>query len=124
MGERLLKRAQPHAQSAALMTPAMWGKVKSTVMEVDKCVHTLTESFEPFAPKACPSDQLLDHYADCLHFDERDPTQDRRPYLDELTSVAATLKYKKWTVVQQRLYIRVHNYPPGQLSIMHSCRVI
>ncbi|CAA7268143.1 unnamed protein product [Cyclocybe aegerita] len=53
-------------------------------MEVDKHVHTLTESFEPFAPKAHPGDQLLDRFADRLHFDERDPTQDRRPYLDEL----------------------------------------
>ncbi|CAA7267343.1 unnamed protein product [Cyclocybe aegerita] len=84
MGEGLLKRAAPHARSAALMTPAMRGKVKSTVMEVDERVHTLTESFEPFAPKARPGDQLLDRYADRLHFDERDHAQDRRPYLDEL----------------------------------------
>ncbi|CAA7269300.1 unnamed protein product [Cyclocybe aegerita] len=56
MGERLLKQAEPHARSAALMTPAMRGKVKSTVMEVDKCVHTLTESFEPFVPEARPAD--------------------------------------------------------------------
>ncbi|CAA7270904.1 unnamed protein product [Cyclocybe aegerita] len=84
MGERLLKRAAPHACSAALMTPAMRGKVKSTVMEVDKHVHTLTESFEPFAPEARPGDWLLDRYVDRLHFDEHDPTQDRHPYLDEL----------------------------------------
>ncbi|CAA7263240.1 unnamed protein product [Cyclocybe aegerita] len=84
MGEGLLKRAEPHARSAALMTPAMRGKVKSTVMEVDKHVHTLTESFEPFAPEACPGDRLLDHYADCLRFDKRDPTQDRCAYLDKL----------------------------------------
>ncbi|CAA7270779.1 unnamed protein product [Cyclocybe aegerita] len=88
MGERLLKRAEPHTRSAALVTPAMQGKVKSTIMEVDECVHTLTESFEPFVPKAHPGDQLLDHYADCLHFDERDPTQDRCPYLDELIATA------------------------------------
>ncbi|CAA7263217.1 unnamed protein product [Cyclocybe aegerita] len=31
MGKGLLKRAAPHARSAALMTPAMRGKVKSTV---------------------------------------------------------------------------------------------
>ncbi|CAA7267368.1 unnamed protein product [Cyclocybe aegerita] len=54
MGEGLLKRAEPHACSAVLMTPAMRGKVKSTIMEVDKGVHTLTESFEPFAPEARP----------------------------------------------------------------------
>ncbi|CAA7267579.1 unnamed protein product [Cyclocybe aegerita] len=88
MGEGLLKRAAPHARSAALMTPAMRGKVKSTVMEVDERVHTLTESFEPFAPEARPGDRLLDRYADCLHFDERDPGQDRRPYLDELIARA------------------------------------
>ncbi|CAA7263213.1 unnamed protein product [Cyclocybe aegerita] len=88
MGEGLLKRAAPHARSAALMTPAMRGKVKSTVMEVDERVHTLTESFEPFAPEARPGDQLLDRYADRIHFDERDPTQDRRPYLDELIAKA------------------------------------
>ncbi|CAA7267347.1 unnamed protein product [Cyclocybe aegerita] len=88
MGEGLLKRAAPHARSAALMTPAMQGQVKSTVMEVDERVHTLTESFEPFAPKAHPGDRLLDHYADRLHFDERDPAQDRRPYLDELIAKA------------------------------------
>ncbi|CAA7261906.1 unnamed protein product [Cyclocybe aegerita] len=88
MGEGLLKRAAPHARSAALMTPAMRGKVKSTVMEVDERVHTLTESFEPFAPEARPGDRLLDHYADRLHFDERDPGQDRRPYLDELIAKA------------------------------------
>ncbi|CAA7270890.1 unnamed protein product [Cyclocybe aegerita] len=88
MGEGLLKRAAPHARSAALMTPAMRGKVKSTVMEVDERVHTLTESFEPFAPEARPGDWLLDHYADRLHFDERDPTQDRRLYLDELIARA------------------------------------
>ncbi|CAA7271846.1 unnamed protein product [Cyclocybe aegerita] len=68
MGERLLKRAEPRACSAALMTPAMQGKVKSTVMEVDEHIHTLTESFEPFAPEAHSSDQLLDHYADHLHY--------------------------------------------------------
>ncbi|CAA7270662.1 unnamed protein product [Cyclocybe aegerita] len=62
----------------------MQGKVKSTVMEVDERVHTLTESFEPFAPEARPGDRLLDCYADHLHFDEHDPAQDRRPYLDEL----------------------------------------
>ncbi|CAA7270016.1 unnamed protein product [Cyclocybe aegerita] len=62
----------------------MRGKVKSTVMEVDERVHTLTESFEPFAPEARPGDRLLDRYADRLHFDKRDPAQDRRPYLDEL----------------------------------------
>ncbi|CAA7267598.1 unnamed protein product [Cyclocybe aegerita] len=88
MGEGLLKRAAPHARSAALITPAMQGKVKSTVMEVDERVHTLTESFEPFAPKARPSDRLLDRYADRLHFDECDPTQDRCPYLDELIARA------------------------------------
>ncbi|CAA7268111.1 unnamed protein product [Cyclocybe aegerita] len=32
--------------------------------------------------------RLLDRYADCLHFDERDPGQDRRPYLDELIARA------------------------------------
>ncbi|CAA7269289.1 unnamed protein product [Cyclocybe aegerita] len=53
-------------------------------MEVDECVHTLTESFEPFAPEAHPGDQLLDCFADRLHFDKRDPTQVRHPYLDEL----------------------------------------
>ncbi|CAA7271398.1 unnamed protein product [Cyclocybe aegerita] len=88
MGEGLLKRATPHARSAALMTPAMRGKVKSTVMEVDERVHTLTESFEPFAPEARPGDRLLDCYADRLHFDEHDPGQDRRPYLDELIARA------------------------------------
>ncbi|CAA7263227.1 unnamed protein product [Cyclocybe aegerita] len=46
----------------------MRGKVKSTVMEVDECFHTLTESFEPFAPEARPGD--------------------RRPYLDELIAKA------------------------------------
>ncbi|CAA7267578.1 unnamed protein product [Cyclocybe aegerita] len=64
LGEGLLKRAAPHARSAALMTPAMQGKVKSTVMEVEERVHTLTESFEPFAPEARPGDRLLDRYAD------------------------------------------------------------
>ncbi|CAA7270657.1 unnamed protein product [Cyclocybe aegerita] len=88
MGEGLLKRAAPHARSSALMTPAMRGKVKSTVMEVDERVHTLTESFEPFAPEARPGDRLLDRYADRLHFDKCDPTQDRRPYLDELIARA------------------------------------
>ncbi|CAA7263695.1 unnamed protein product [Cyclocybe aegerita] len=87
-GEGLLKRATPHARSATLMTPAMRGKVKSTVMEVDERVHTLTESFKPFAPEAHPGDRLLDHYADRLHFDECDPTQDRRPYRDELITKA------------------------------------
>ncbi|CAA7259601.1 unnamed protein product [Cyclocybe aegerita] len=82
MGEGLLKRAEPHTHSAALMTPAMRGKVKSTVMEVDKHIHTLTESFEPFAPEAHPGDQLLDRYADRLHFDE--------PRADPLTVLAAT----------------------------------
>ncbi|CAA7267370.1 unnamed protein product [Cyclocybe aegerita] len=57
-------------------------------MEVDERVHTLTESFEPFAPEARPGDRLLDRFADRLHFDERDPTQDRRPYLDELIARA------------------------------------
>ncbi|CAA7268151.1 unnamed protein product [Cyclocybe aegerita] len=57
-------------------------------MEVDERVHTLTESFEPFAPEARPGDRLLDRYADCLHFDERDPTQDRRSYLDQLIAKA------------------------------------
>ncbi|CAA7267766.1 unnamed protein product [Cyclocybe aegerita] len=88
MGERLLKRAKPHARSAALMTPAMRGKVKSTIMEVDERVHTLTESFEPFAPEAHPGDRLLDCYADRFHFDERNPTQDRCPYLDKLIANA------------------------------------
>ncbi|CAA7264628.1 unnamed protein product [Cyclocybe aegerita] len=57
-------------------------------MEVDERVHTLTESFEPFAPEARPGDRLLDRYVDHLHFDERDPTQDRCPYLDELIAKA------------------------------------
>ncbi|CAA7264634.1 unnamed protein product [Cyclocybe aegerita] len=57
-------------------------------MEVDERVHTLTESFEPFAPEARPGDRLLDRYADRLHFDKRDPTQDRRLYLDELIARA------------------------------------
>ncbi|CAA7263230.1 unnamed protein product [Cyclocybe aegerita] len=48
----------------------------------------LHESFEPFAPEARPGDRLLDRYADRLHFDERDPGQDRRPYLDELIAKA------------------------------------
>ncbi|CAA7265984.1 unnamed protein product [Cyclocybe aegerita] len=88
MGEGLLKRAEPHARSAALMTPAMLGKVKSTVMEVDEHIHTLTESFKPFAPEARPGDRLLDRYADRLHFDKRNPPQDRHPYLDELIANA------------------------------------
>ncbi|CAA7267361.1 unnamed protein product [Cyclocybe aegerita] len=57
-------------------------------MEVDERVHILTESFEPFAPKAHPSDRLLDRYADRLCFDDCDPTQDRCPYLDELIANA------------------------------------
>ncbi|CAA7261896.1 unnamed protein product [Cyclocybe aegerita] len=89
MLKKLVTRAaKPHTRSAALMTPAMRGKVKSTVMEVDKRVHTLTESFEPFVPEACPGDQLLDRYADRLCFDMCDPIQDRHPYLDELITVA------------------------------------
>ncbi|CAA7264644.1 unnamed protein product [Cyclocybe aegerita] len=96
MGKRLLKQAKPHAHSAPLMTPAMQGKVKSTIMEVDERVHTLTESFEPFAPEARPGDQLLDCYVDRLHFDECDPTQDRRPYLDELI---ATVRADPLTVL-------------------------
>ncbi|CAA7267340.1 unnamed protein product [Cyclocybe aegerita] len=70
------------------MTPAMRGKVKSMIMEVDEHVHTLTETFEPHAPEARPGDWLLDRFVDCLHFNERDPTQDRRPYLDELIAKA------------------------------------
>ncbi|CAA7269286.1 unnamed protein product [Cyclocybe aegerita] len=35
-----------------------------------------------------PGDRLLDRYADRLHFDERNPTQDRRPYLDKLIAKA------------------------------------
>ncbi|CAA7267369.1 unnamed protein product [Cyclocybe aegerita] len=62
--------------------------LNATVMEVDECIHTLTESFEPFVPEAHPGDRLLDRYADWLHFDEHDPTQDRRPYLDELIARA------------------------------------
>ncbi|CAA7267585.1 unnamed protein product [Cyclocybe aegerita] len=84
IGKRLLKWAKLHACSAALMTPAMQGKVKSTVMEVDKRIHTLTESFKPFAPEAHLGDQLLDRFADCLHFDKCDPAQDRCLYLNEL----------------------------------------
>ncbi|CAA7267374.1 unnamed protein product [Cyclocybe aegerita] len=38
MGEGLLKRAAPHARSAALMTPAVRGKVKSTVMELAQAI--------------------------------------------------------------------------------------
>ncbi|CAA7268124.1 unnamed protein product [Cyclocybe aegerita] len=63
MGKRLLKWAEPHTHSAALMTPAI---------------------FEPFVPEAHPGDWLLDRFVDRVHFDKRDPTQDRRPYLDEL----------------------------------------
>ncbi|CAA7270843.1 unnamed protein product [Cyclocybe aegerita] len=88
LGKRLLKRAEPHTCSAVLMTPAMRGKVKSTVMEVDERVHTLTESFKPFAPEARPGDQLLDCFVDRLHFDKRDPAQDRLPYLDKLIAKA------------------------------------
>ncbi|CAA7268140.1 unnamed protein product [Cyclocybe aegerita] len=88
MGKGLLKQAAPHARSAALMTPAMRGKVKSTVMEVDERVHALTESFKPFALEARPGDRLLDRYADRLRFDECDPGQDRRPYLDKLIAKA------------------------------------
>ncbi|CAA7270837.1 unnamed protein product [Cyclocybe aegerita] len=88
MGKRLLKWAEPHACSAALMTPTMQGKVKSTVMEVDERVHTLTESFELFAPEAHPGDWLLDRYADRLCFDECNPIQDRCLYLDELIATA------------------------------------
>ncbi|CAA7269292.1 unnamed protein product [Cyclocybe aegerita] len=95
-GVALLKQAEPHACSATLMTPAMRGNVKSTVMEVDERVHTLTESFEPFAPEARPGDWLLDRFADRLHFDERNPTQDRRPYLDELI---ATVRANPRTVL-------------------------
>ncbi|CAA7264656.1 unnamed protein product [Cyclocybe aegerita] len=96
MGKGLLKRAEPHTRSAALMTPALQGKVKSTVMEVDERIHTLTESFEPFAPEAHPSDRLLNCFADHLHFDERDPTQDRCPYLDELI---ATVRANPLTIL-------------------------
>ncbi|CAA7265982.1 unnamed protein product [Cyclocybe aegerita] len=56
-------------------------------MEVDEHIHALTESFEPFAPEACPGDRLLDCFADRLPFDKRDPTQDRA---DLLTVLAAT----------------------------------
>ncbi|CAA7270141.1 unnamed protein product [Cyclocybe aegerita] len=87
LGERLLKWAEPHACSATLMTPTMWGRVKSTVMEVDEYVHALTESFKPFVPEAHPGDQLLDCFVDRLHFDECNPTQDRRPYLDKLIAI-------------------------------------
>ncbi|CAA7270634.1 unnamed protein product [Cyclocybe aegerita] len=106
MGERLLKWAEPHIRSVVLMTPAMQGKVKSTIMEVDEHVHTLTESFEPFAPEARPGDWLLDHFVDHLHVDERDPTQDRCLYLnkfitkaraDPLTVLAATDGSVPWS---------------------------
>ncbi|CAA7269050.1 unnamed protein product [Cyclocybe aegerita] len=111
MGKGLLKRAEPHAQSAALMTPAMRGKVKSTVMEVDKRVHTLTESFEPFAPEAHPGDRLLDRYADRLHFDKADPltvlaaTDGSVPQSNQHQAASAAIIYKGHRELERTCYV-------------------
>ncbi|CAA7264616.1 unnamed protein product [Cyclocybe aegerita] len=108
IGKRLLKWANPHARSAALMTPAMWGKVKSTVMEVDERTHTLTESFEPFAPEARP---------DCLCFDEHDPTQDRCPYLNELIANARANPFTVLAAADSSVFARVCQCITGHMPI-------
>ncbi|CAA7267560.1 unnamed protein product [Cyclocybe aegerita] len=129
MGESLLKRATPHACSAALMTPAMRGKVKSTVMEVDERVHTLTESFEPFAPEACPGDQLLDHYADHLHFDEADPltvlaaTDGSVPQSNQYQAASAAIIYKGHCELERTRYVSGRATAPDAELNAISCTV-
>ncbi|CAA7267878.1 unnamed protein product [Cyclocybe aegerita] len=110
MGERLLKQAEPHACSAALMTPAMQGKVESTVMEVDKHVHTLTESFKPFAPEARPGDQCP--YLDKLITKARaDPltvlaaTDGSVPQSNQYQAASAAIIYKGHCELERTCYV-------------------
>ncbi|CAA7271388.1 unnamed protein product [Cyclocybe aegerita] len=131
MGEGLLKRAAPHARSAALMTPAMRGKVKSTVMEVDKRVHTLTESFEPFAPEARPGDRLLDRYADheLIAKARADPltvlaaTDGSVPQSNQYQAASAAIIYKGHRELERTRYVsgRV-TAPDAELNAI-SCAV-
>ncbi|CAA7270896.1 unnamed protein product [Cyclocybe aegerita] len=80
-------------------------------MEVDKCIHTLTESFKPFAPEARPGDWLLDHYADRLHFDEANPltvlaaTDGSVPQSNQYQAALAVIIYKGHCELERTHYV-------------------
>jgi len=63
------KGTQPHPCAISQMSEAFKQKVKGTVMEIDRCLTELTESFEPVASEAQPGAQLMDRFPDQVIFD-------------------------------------------------------
>jgi len=64
------KGAQPHPCAISQMSEAFKRKVKGTVMEIDRHLPELTESFEPVASEARPGTRLMDRFPDQVIFDD------------------------------------------------------
>jgi len=64
------KGTQPHPCAISQMSEAFKQKVKGTVMEIDRHLPELTESFEPVASEARPGAQLMDRFPDQVIFND------------------------------------------------------
>jgi len=73
LGQDHHKGVQPHPCAISQMSEAFKQKVKGTVMEIDRHLLELTESFEPVASEAWPSAQLIDSFPNQVIFDNCGP---------------------------------------------------
>jgi len=64
------KGAQPHPCAISQMSEAFKRKVKGTVMEIDRHLPELTESFKPVASEARPGTRLMDRFPDQVIFND------------------------------------------------------
>ena len=76
------------------MSEAFKRKVKGTVMEIDRRLPDLTESFEPCAPEARPGARLMDRFSaqidfnDCGHLEDDEALQASKNTLNDLLKEA------------------------------------
>jgi len=86
--------AQAHPCAISKMSEAFKQKVKGTVMEIDRRLPDLTESFEPCAPEARPGARLMDRFSaqidfdDCGHLEDDEALQACKNTLNDLLKEA------------------------------------
>ena len=94
LGQDHHRGAQAHPCAISKMSEAFKRKVKGTVMEIDRCLPDLTESFEPCAPEARPGARLMDRFSaqidfdDCGHLEDNEGLQARKNTHNDLLKEA------------------------------------
>ncbi|KAF4614683.1 hypothetical protein D9613_002817 [Agrocybe pediades] len=96
------KQASAHPLAISRLTPNQRLKVKGSLMEVDRHLPELTESFAPVAPEARPGVRLLDRFPDRVEFHGTEGLLDERSleaYRTKLNTVLTEAREQPGTVI-------------------------